>query len=154
MKRNPKEHVVAGIMTGELKKLIVTVAGTTSVFLIALYLILLQLELPIEEVRTIMFVALSLDAIFFSFSLKSLDTPLWRINLFNNIYLLVALGISIALLIAAVSWGPLQTLLTLTPLAAWEMLLLAGVGICNLLVIEIVKYFIYERKRTERVIAA
>jgi Ca2+-transporting ATPase len=93
-----------------------------------------------------MFAALSLDAIFFSFSLKSLDTPVWKINLFSNKYLLVALCTSIALLFLALTWPPLMTLLSTTPLTNFEKLLLVGVGLVNLATIEIVKYIFFERK--------
>lgn len=147
MKRDPRAHKTANIMTPALKKLIILVAGTTSVFLLALYFILLKIGLPIEEIRTIMFVSLSLDAIFFSFSLKSLSVPIWRINPFSNVYLLVSLTISILILIAAVTLPPLQKLLTLTPLALWQVALFGAIGIFNLMVIETMKYALFRREQ-------
>jgi len=146
MKRDPRAHRTSNIMTPALKKLIVLVAGTTSIFLVALYFVLLYLELPIEEIRTIMFVSLSLDAIFFSFSLKSLNLPIWHINPFSNKYLLISLAISILVLIAAVTLPPLQKLLSLTPLALWQVALFMAIGIFNLILIETMKYALFRRE--------
>jgi Ca2+-transporting ATPase len=145
MKRNPRESSSKAVMTPGLQKLIVIVSAVTGVFLIALYFFLHMLNLPIEEIRTIMFVALSLDAIFFAFSLKSLERPVWRIDLASNVFLLIAFGLSVSLLFAAITLAPLQTLLSLTPLTELEMLLLVGVGLFNLLTIEGAKYFFFER---------
>ncbi len=143
MKRNPRSARSKSILTKELRKLIILVSITTGILLIALFYWLLSLGIPVEELRTVMFVALSLDAIFFSFSLKSLDTPIWRINPFTNRYLLLALVTSILLLILALIWPPLKNLLSLTSLNGFEMILLVGVGLLNLTTIELMKYFFF-----------
>jgi Ca2+-transporting ATPase len=145
MQRSPREMESTTILSGSLRRLIVIVTVITGGFLIGLYFLLLSLQLPIEEVRTIMFVALSMDAIFFSFSLKSFRQPLWRINPFDNRFLLVALTLSVVSLILALSVPFLQQLLSLVPLTTSEILLLVGVGIFNLATIEIAKYFFFER---------
>lgn len=146
MQRNPRDSASKNILTWPLKKLIFTVGIVTGIFLITLYFILLKLGLPIEEVRTMMFVALSLDSIFFAFSIKSLDTPLWKINIFSNMYLVFALLLSILLLLAAITFSPLQTLLSLVPLSSIELAFLFGIGLLNLATIEVAKYYIFERR--------
>jgi Ca2+-transporting ATPase len=143
MKRDPRSAMAKNILTKRLRKLIMLVSIVTGVLLVALYYWLLSRDTPIDELRTVMFVALSLDAIFFTFSLKSLDTPIWHINPFTNRYLLVALFVSIALLLIALVWPPLMTLLSLTPLTPFEKLLLVGVGIVNLITIESLKYLMF-----------
>ncbi len=145
MRRDPRESASRNIMTPRLRQLIVIVGVTTGIFLIGLYFFLLSFDLPIEEIRTIMFVALSLDALFFSFSLKSLNRPLWKIDLWSNKFLLMAFSMSVLLLLAAVSLQPLRTLLSLTPLSVLDISFLVGVGLFNLLTIEFAKYFIFER---------
>lgn len=147
MRRNPHSSRVKNVLTWELKTAIIVIAFITGIFLIALYFLLLRLELPIEEIRTILFAALSLDAIFFAFSLKSLRRPVWKVNLFDNKYLLVALALSVILLIAALSLAPLQTLLQLEPLSFLQVLFLFGIGLFNLATIEGVKYLIYARRK-------
>lgn len=146
MKRDPRSARSKNILTKDLKKLIVLVALVTGVILVGIYYWLTTLGIPDEELRTVMFVALSLDGIFFSFSLKSLDTPVWKIDPFSNKFLLGALTTSIALLFLALTWQPLMNLLSITPLSGFEMLLLLGVGIVNLLTIEFFKYLYFGRK--------
>lgn len=145
MKRNPRD---AGgkILTPQLKKLIFSIAAITGVFLVALYFVLLQFNLMIDEVRTIMFLALSIDSIFFAFSLKDLHTPIWKINIFSNRYLIGALIINIGVLFIALTLPFIQNLLSLTPFTKMTFVLLLGFGFFNLLVIELVKYFIFGGK--------
>lgn len=150
MRRNPREHSSRNIMTHELKFLIALVSAVTGIFLVGLYFFLLSLNLPLEEVRTVMFVSLSLDAIFFSFSLKSLHRPIWRINIFSNRFLIVALLVSIGLLLLALALEPLRILLSLTTLHPFEIGLLVFVGLFNLATIEVAKYFLFERPQRKR----
>jgi hypothetical protein len=89
-----------------------------------------------------MFVALSLDSIFFALSFKDLSQPLWRISIFNNLFLFIALGISVLLLVAAITWAPLVTLLSLTALTAFDVGLLAILAVVNLVIIEFAKYWV------------
>lgn len=149
MRRNPRESSVRNVMTPVLKQMIVIVSVVTGVFLTLLFFMLNWAGLPIEEIRTIMFVALSLDAIFFSFSLKSFDRPLWKIDLFSNRFLLFALATSILLLLAAITLPPLRLLLSLTVLTPLEVILLFFVGLFNLFTIEMVKYtlFVWRKRR-------
>ena len=152
MKRDPRSAASKNIMTGDLRTMIFLVSAITGIFLVALFFVLLYaFDMPIEKIRTIMFVALSLDAIFFTFSLKSLDTPLWRINPFTNRFLLIAFISSIAVLFAALTIPFLRTLLSLEPLTFTEKILLVGVGMFNLLTIEFIKFFLFERKKKNTV---
>ncbi len=145
MKRDPRSARAKSILTPKLRRLIILVSVVTGILLVGIYLWLIQTNIPEDELRTIMFACLSLDAIFFSFSLKSFDTPIWKINIFSNKYLLSALVVSIILLILALTWSPLMILLSTTALTSGEITLLIGVGVANLLTIEIIKFFFFER---------
>ncbi len=149
MRRNPRHSSAGDILTNELRKLIIVVSVTTGGLMVALFFWLTTLSIPIEEIRTVMFVALSLDAIFFTFSLKSLDTPLWRINLFSNRFLIVAFTLSCTLVILALTVPFLQTVLKLVPLTGFEVLALVAVGFLNLVVIETMKYILFVRPSTQ-----
>ncbi|MBP9749255.1 MAG: HAD-IC family P-type ATPase [Candidatus Pacebacteria bacterium] len=145
MRRDPRSARAKNIITQKLVSMIVIlsiVSGATAVFL---YYWLLGLGVSIEEIRTVMFVTLSLDSIFFSFSLKAFDTPVWRVDIFDNRYLLGTLSFSLALLLLALFFGPMQALLSLVPLASWEIGLLLGVGLFNLATIELVKWLYFQR---------
>ena len=146
MKRNPKEDSMKEILTPNLKKLIATIALVTGVFLVALYFVLLHMDLDIDKIRTIMFIALSVDSIFFAFSIKNLHRPIWKINPFSNKYLIYALGASFGALILALEWTPLQKLLSLTPLSGNEFSLILGIGLANLIIIEAGKFMVFRGK--------
>ena len=66
MERDPRSQRTRNILTGPLKQMILIVSFVTGVFLLALFWFLNQFNLSIEEIRTIMFVALSIDSIFFA----------------------------------------------------------------------------------------
>lgn len=154
MKRDPRSARARTVLTGEVKRLIFIIATITGLFLLGLYFFLLWLGLPIDEIRTIMFVALSIDSIFFAFSFKSLDRPLWHINPLSNLYLLGALVISLGLLFAALTVPFLQVLLTLVPLTLFEWGMLLGIGVVNLALIEGAKYIAFRRARRSATLEA
>jgi calcium-translocating P-type ATPase len=145
MRRNPRDSSAKNILTKELVYMVLLLSVVTGLLSLTLYYWLLSAGVPIEEIRTVMFVTLSLDALFFSFSLKSLVTPLWRIPLFSNRYLLVALAISMCMLGLALFSPWLQTLLSLVPLKPFEVGLLIGLGALNLIAIECMKWFFFGR---------
>ena len=146
LKRDPKKDSSKKILSKDMLYIIFGVGLITSFFLLALFIPLFYYyKLPIEEVRTIMFVGISLDALFFAFSFKSLRQPLWRINVFNNAYLLFALAVSFLLLVAALYLAPLANLLDISKPTPFGLLMMALVGIFNLAAIEGAKYLFIRR---------
>ena len=150
MKRNPRSKRVKDVLTPNLKKAIVMISLITGTFLFSIFLFVnFYLDLPIEETRTIMFVALSIDSMFFAFSFKDLDKPVWKINLFDNKYLIISLTLSISLLILAITLPPLKSLLSLVSLNIFEVFLLLVAGLIDLAIIEFVKYYLFQKKDKE-----
>lgn len=144
MRRHPEKHNAGSILTTHIRWLIFAVSAVTGGILLILYFILLNAGRPIEEVRTFMFVALSIDSIFFAFSFKDFTRPVWKIPLFSNLYLVGALVASLILLAAALVVPPLQELLSLTTLTVVEVTLLVILGIVNLATIEGAKTILHK----------
>ncbi|MBI5005150.1 MAG: HAD-IC family P-type ATPase [Candidatus Lloydbacteria bacterium] len=147
MMRNPRSAHMKTILTSHIRKMIFTMGFVTGSYLVMLYIILLMLSFPIEEIRTLMFAAVSMDSIFFAFSLKDLHRPIWRINMLNNRYLLGAFAFSSVALLGALFFPPLQMLLSLTPLSLLDVSFILSIGLLNLFTIEAVKYQLF-RKNT------
>jgi Ca2+-transporting ATPase len=147
MRRDPRSHATRSIVSSAVKRLIVVVSSVTGFTLVTLYATLQVLEVPLDEARTMMFVALSLGAIFFAFSLKNLGKPIWKIPLLSNRFLLVSLCVSLTTLLAALLIPSLRDLLSLTVLSSTQILVLVALGLGNLVFIEIVKYFAVYRRR-------
>ncbi len=143
MERDPRSQRTRNILTGPLKQMILIVSFVTGVFLLALFWFLNQFNLSIEEIRTIMFVALSIDSIFFAFSFKALDKPIWKEDIFSNRYLIISWITSMVLLLVAMFFPPIQKMLSLTTLTGIELLFLIVIGIFNLVIIEVTKYFVF-----------
>ncbi|XKT74304.1 MAG: cation-translocating P-type ATPase [Patescibacteria group bacterium UBA2163] len=145
MQRSPHEVRAQTALTPAVKKLII-IAGTISgLFSIALFVWLLNRGIPIEEVRTIMFVVLSLDAIFFGISLKNLHRPIWEINPFTNHYLLFALAVATLGIVASLVVEPLRSLLSLTMPNPFDIIVLIGVAIANIITIEFAKVVAFRK---------
>jgi P-type Ca2+ transporter type 2C len=147
MKRNPRSSQSKNILTPTIKKFILIIGVVTGVILTGLYFLLLKMGVSIDTARTMMFVAISIDSMFFTFSLKSFDTPLHKINIFSNKFLIVAFIFSLALLIMAISFSPLRTLLSLTTLTTEQFIILGVLGLFNLATIETAKYYLFFKKK-------
>ncbi len=153
MKRSPKHPDVAHVLSPDLLRLMVSVGLLTGLMLVTLYFFLVATVSSLPELRTIMFGALSASVLAGALSLKSFGTPIWRLPLFSNIWLIVALGFSVTLLLAALYVPLLQSLVhTVTP-SGFDLAIIACAGIINLVLVESVKYVFFIRKaaREERI---
>ncbi|MES2931253.1 MAG: HAD-IC family P-type ATPase [Patescibacteria group bacterium] len=152
MKRNPKDPENARVLSPKLIKLIVLVGSITAAVLIAIYLYLLSIKLPLEQIQTLMFVAVSVNCIFMAFSMKSFGTPLWKLPLLSNRFLLISLFASTALLLAALYVPFLQKLVHVTQPTPLQLLILVGFGLFNLATIELAKWVLFIRQETKSAI--
>jgi len=119
----------------------------TGLVITLLYFILIKLNLPLEEVRTIIFVALSVDSLFFAFSLKSFNKPIWKINILGNKFLIMAWLSGMIMVIASFTVPFLRTILHTTPLNMLDFFILIGLGIFDVFIIEVAKYFFFEKRQ-------
>lgn len=146
MRRRPRDPEVAKVLSKDVLRFIFLVGSVTGLLLISLFLFLVGQGVGEDKLRTIMFVALSFDAMFMAFSLKSFTTPLWRMPFFSNKFLLMALLGSLATLAVALFVPVVSGLLRIEPLTAGNIGLLAVVGITNLAIVEMCKYLFFIRR--------
>ncbi|MES2668612.1 MAG: HAD-IC family P-type ATPase [Patescibacteria group bacterium] len=152
MKRDPKDPETSRVLSPKLIRLIVMVGTITSLTLIGIYLFLVfRTALSVAEIQTLMFIAVSVNCIFMAFSMKSFGTPLWKLPLFSNLFLLISLVASALLLLAALYVPMLQALLHVTPPSALQLFVLVGFGLFNLATIELVKWLVFIRPQGRRV---
>ncbi|MBI2039161.1 MAG: HAD-IC family P-type ATPase [Candidatus Niyogibacteria bacterium] len=148
LRRDPTAHSSKKLLTSEMYFLIFGVGILTALFLFGMYVFLLRQGVDLAEIRTIMFVGVSLDALIFAFSFKSLRQSLWRIPIFHNPYFFAALGASIAVLLGAIYIPPLRDLLKLEAIHPVAVAALAGIAVFNLAAIECGKWlFIHHAKK-------
>ena len=143
MKRSPKHPDVARVLSPDLMKLMTIVGLATGLLLIGLYLILISQGMAEEEMRTVMFVALSLSAVFGAFSMKSFGTPIWKLSPTSNKVLLFSLLGSIVMLFVALFVPPIQALIKTVPLSLFDIFLLGIVGLANIAIVEGAKELVF-----------
>jgi calcium-translocating P-type ATPase len=147
MQRSPKDSEIKHVLSGDVIRFILLTGLVTASLLLIVYFFLLSRNTPIEEIRTVLFVGVSFSAFFYAFSMKSFNRPLWKINIFSNTYLLLALFVSILILLAALNVPFFVFILSLAPLTSLEVAILAGLGFANLLVIEFFKWLLFHKPK-------
>lgn len=131
----------------EMRFLILVIGIFTDLVLVGLFLFFLGQGGDIGYIRTIIFVALAINSLFYVFSLRSLRRPIWKMRFWDNYYLLAAVAFGFFLLITAVYLPPLQVLLRTSPLGFLEWIILIGFGILNVVAIEMGKWIFIRRRQ-------
>lgn len=149
MKRSPKHPDIKRVLSKDLVKLIIAVGTLTGFMLIGLHFYLISTGIPEEELRTIMFGAISASSVAGAFSLKSFGTRIWNIPIFSNLVLFVSLLGSVLMLLVALFVPFVQELVHTVPVSLHDLLLIAGAGFANLVLIELSKelFFIGPARR-------
>ncbi|MBI4135397.1 HAD-IC family P-type ATPase [Candidatus Uhrbacteria bacterium] len=145
MKEKPRGSA-SSLMDFEMNMLVFGVGVIGSLLLFGFYLYLLTHGYDLTYTRTLVFAALGTNMLFSIYSIRSMHRYIWHINPFNNRLLLGSTSISAVLLVGAVYAPPLQHILRTVPLSAADWLPLIGLGVINVVLIELVKAF-FIRKR-------
>ena len=146
MNRKP-EDPRASLLTKEMKALIFAIGLVTDLILFGLFLLLLGKALPIAEIRTIIFAALTIDSIFYVFSCKNLHKNIWQIKIFSNVFLLGSWIFAVVMLIVGIYVPIFQKLLKTIPLNLFDWILVLGIGVMNLFFIELTKFFFTRKNK-------
>jgi Ca2+-transporting ATPase len=112
----------------------------SNIALFAIFIYYWQTTQDIVLTRTIVFVGLGIDTLFYIFSVRSLHRMVWKTNIVNNPYVLISVFFGWAMLFLAVYAPALQRILHTVPLQLdhWTVLMFFGIG--NLLLFETVKW--------------
>lgn len=147
MKRKPQDIHEEGILSGQMMWFLALVVTILSSLSVILYFYLRSLELPLEELRSAMFMAIAMDSLFISFAFRSLSTPLWRIPLFQNLFFVGSFILSAALFAGAISIPFMQNVLSYTPLPSDLIVLVVSFSAASLATIELAKFVFFEHKK-------
>lgn len=138
MKRRPR-GLHESILTRQYTTLLVIISVLGSAMMIGFFMMLFAAGVPIEKIRTLVFGALSLLALSYTFSLKDIRVPLWRVKVADNSMLLLGVAVSLALLAVTFTVPALRSLLSLQPLSLFEVSLLVFFALANVAVMEVAK---------------
>ncbi|MCB0116915.1 MAG: cation-translocating P-type ATPase, partial [Caldilineaceae bacterium] len=104
-------------------------------------------ELVMRYARTAAFTTLVMFQMFNVFNMRSQRRSIFANGLFNNRWLWIAVAASLLLHMAVVYVGPLQRAFETVPLTLFDWLLSAGVAASVVVVMEVAKLVIPDRKR-------
>ena len=113
-----------------------------------LFTVILHFTQNMEKARTMTFVFMGLDSLFFAYCVRSFRQSIFRLNIFNNIILTAATLISLSLLLTAVYAPSLQKLLSTVSLGVIEWLMITSLVVIEIVLIEISKdFFLFKKNR-------
>lgn len=144
MKRKPQDIHEEGLLSAQMiwfTAFVVTILGAITVLL---YFYVRSLDLPIEIVRSVMFLAIAVDSLFISFAFRSLTVPLWRIPLHTNKFFIGSFVLSAGLFAIVLTVPFFQYMLSYTPLPLHLISLAIASSVASLLTIELGKLLFFE----------
>jgi Ca2+-transporting ATPase len=148
MKLKPTGHKMH-LLTREMKVIIFIIGIITDLILLTLFFWLHYHDHDVVHVQTMIFACLSIDSLFYVFSCKSLRRNLWHINLFSNKLLVISLIVGILTLLLAIYNPFFQMLLKTVPLSLSDWIIIVGLGLAEIALIEITKWYFIVRHETE-----
>ncbi|RJQ13452.1 HAD family hydrolase [Candidatus Parcubacteria bacterium] len=97
-------------------------------------------NIPTINVQTFIFAVLSINILFYIFSIKSLRQPITKTKLFNNPFVLAAVAFGLLMVFGAIYHPALNTLLKTAPLPLMSLLAVIGLSLLKVIIIEIIKW--------------
>jgi Ca2+-transporting ATPase len=154
MKRSPNQIGSRGILNQQTKTLLFLSSfafGTVSlcVYLLGQFGIL---NIPFEQLRTLIFAVLTIDVMVFSFALKDFNRPIWKINILSNKVLNIAVMLSFGAFLASMLIPGLRDFLSLSALPISLWLAIAAIACIDLGLVELAK--LIARRRSPAVAPA
>ncbi len=135
------------IIDREMRTMILIISLVSNFILFGLFLYYWNVTGDIALTRTIMFVGLGIDSLLYIYSVRSMRRHVWSMNPFDNRYLTGAVLFGWVMLVLAVYWDPLQYLLRTVSLGWQHWTVMIIFGFVNILLIEIIKGFFFNRRR-------
>lgn len=145
MKKKPRKKSES-ILDTEMKALIVIIGAIIVAVLFAVFVYEYKTTGNVIHARTLVFAALGLDTLFYAFSCKSLRRPLWKVNIFDNMYLIWAVFAGLGLQLFALYVPFMRTILGLDFLAFSDWLIIIPLAMVKLVIIELAKYWFIRQK--------
>ncbi len=148
MQRKPQDIHEEGIFSRQMMYFTGFVIVVLSSLSLALYFYFKSIGTPLAELRSIMFIAISMDSLFIAFAFRSLGVPVWRIPLRTNLFFLGSFSVSLLLLVVVLSVPFFQLLLSYTPLPGAILGVIVGFSVISLLVVEVAKVIFFRHRKS------
>jgi P-type Ca2+ transporter type 2C len=140
MKRKPRKKNEP-LISSEMKKLILFYALVMDTLLFIIFYYFWKSTGNLEFARTVTFVALGMNTFFYIFAIRGFRLPVYKLNPFDNKYLLATLVLGISLILIAVYIPFFNSMLHTIPLGLNEWGILITYAVLSIVVYEIGKRF-------------
>jgi Ca2+-transporting ATPase len=147
--RRPPFAKKAEIIDLRSKILIGLVSLITGFFTLGIYYLVLNLTHNLDHARTVAFASLALDTLFYVFSIRSIDSSIFKTNPFKNLFLIVAFFMGLGLQLMAIYLPLAQKFLHTVSLNLFDWSLVLGVSLIVLLMIEFFKFIFIHRAKNK-----
>jgi Ca2+-transporting ATPase len=107
-------------------------------------------EMVLTEARTMVFITLVLLQLVNAFNCRSDYLSLFRVGVWGNRLLILAVVVSLAMMVMVIEWDPLSNLFHTTPLRWQDWLVAAGLSLTLVPVVELTKWIVRRRTRSRR----
>ena len=111
-------------------------------------------EMVLTEARTMVFITLVLMQLVNAFNCRSDYLSLFKVGVFGNRFLVLAVLVSLAMMAMVIEWDPLSRLFHTTPLRWQDWVLAAGLSLTLIPVVELTKWVFRRKARSRRRTAA
>ncbi len=146
--KDPPRKLEEPILNQEMKVLIFIIGIITDLILFGLFLWLWKTTHDLVYIRTMIFAALGVDSLLYVFSCRSLRHSIFQKNPLTNKLLVLAVVIGFTMIFLALYTPFFQTILRTQALSLKDWSILIGLGIFEIIAIEITKWiFIVKKKK-------
>ncbi len=122
------------------KIIIFAIGLITDLFLVAIFAyFVFKTNITPDVIRTVMFAAIGIDALLYSFAIKSLRNPLLKSPIFGNPYLNTAVIFGMIAMLAAIYLPIFNDVLHTVPLPPYYLFLIVGLGLVKFALVEFAK---------------
>ena len=107
-------------------------------------------EMVLTEAQTMVFITLVLAELVNAFNCRSDYLSLFKVGVFGNRFLILAVVASLVMMVMVIEWDPLSRLFHTTPLRWQDWVLAAGLSLTLVPVVELTKWVVRRRGRSRR----
>ncbi len=111
--------------------------------LLGIYGFMLQINFPLAQLRTVLFITFSTTGFMLALSLRNIYKPLWRAKPFSNPYLNLAITFNMLLLVLLFSIPQMREFLSLAVPDSIAIELIVFASFVKWMGIELIKYFVF-----------
>lgn len=142
---NPKKPILDSRMIS----IIVIISMITGLVALVLFYFLWQAG-DIDKARTVIFTAVAIDSLFYVFSCRLLNKPIWRQNIFSNKYLIIACILGLVVQLFAVYTPFFQNVFKTVPLNLFDWFIVLMFCLMTVFVAEMTKLFFNRRDKKNK----